>query len=204
MWAWARSSPRSVCLHLSKLLLGVLYAQVDCVSLCICVLVSHRCVSLLVRVWALGAWGEMVTSKIFNPPFPVLKAGHSGSYSYIHVCDGVNEVGFFLKIPVLCTFSCQVHVKFMSGWDTLPWVVLHVWFDPASWAASVAQLVEHLPRTQNVVGSRPTWGSSFFFENDCLGWVVFVLCCIALGVSWSEYFMYVGYLSTLKSCRTPQ
>ena len=46
------------------------------VSLCICLLVSHRCVSLLVRVWALDVWGELVPSKIFNPPFPVLKAGH--------------------------------------------------------------------------------------------------------------------------------
>ena len=30
--------------------------------------------------------------------------------------------------------------------------------DPASWAASVAQLVEHLPRMQNVAGSSPAWG----------------------------------------------
>ena len=54
-------------------------------SLCICLLVSHRCVSLLVRVWALDVWGELVSSKIFNPPSPILKAGHSVSYSYI--CD---------------------------------------------------------------------------------------------------------------------
>ena len=40
---------------------------------------------LLVRVWALDVWGELVPSKIFNPPFPVLKAGHSVSYSC--VCD---------------------------------------------------------------------------------------------------------------------
>ena len=31
-------------------------------------------------------WGELMPSKIFNPPFPVLKAVHSVSYSYIHVC----------------------------------------------------------------------------------------------------------------------
>ena len=54
-------------------------------SLCICLLVSHRCVSLLVRVLALNVWGELVPSKIFNSPFPVLRAGHSVSYSYI--CD---------------------------------------------------------------------------------------------------------------------
>ena len=40
---------------------------------------------MLIRVWPLDVWGELVPSKIFNPPFPVLKAGHSVSYSYI--CD---------------------------------------------------------------------------------------------------------------------
>ena len=67
----------------------------------------------VVRVWALDVWGELVPSKIFNPPFPVLKAGHSVSYSYIcDVClEWVNGVGFFLKIPsVLCTwFLCSVY-----------------------------------------------------------------------------------------------
>ena len=58
-------------------------SRADCVSLCICLLVSNRCVSLLVRVWALDVWGELVPSKILNPPFPVLKAGHSVSYSLI-------------------------------------------------------------------------------------------------------------------------
>ena len=43
----------------SELLLGVLHARVDCVSLCICLLVSHRCVSLLLRVWTLDVWGEL-------------------------------------------------------------------------------------------------------------------------------------------------
>ena len=54
-------------------------------------------VSLLVRVWALDVWGKLVPSKIFNLPFPVLKAGHSVSYSYIcDVClEWVNGVGFF-------------------------------------------------------------------------------------------------------------
>ena len=84
-------------MYMSKLLLGVLHAQVDCVSLCICVLMSHRCVGLLVRVRALDVWGELVPSKIFNPPFPVLKGGHSVSYSCVcDVCrEWVNEVGFF-------------------------------------------------------------------------------------------------------------
>ena len=47
--------------------------------------VSEPQVCLLVRVWALDVWRELVPSKIFNPPFPVLKTGHSVSYSYI--CD---------------------------------------------------------------------------------------------------------------------
>ena len=53
---------------------------------------------LLVRVCALDVWRELVPSKIFNPPFPVLKSGHSVFYSC--VCDvdrdWVNGVGFFL------------------------------------------------------------------------------------------------------------
>ena len=36
-------------------------------------------------VWALDVWGLLVPSKIFNPPFPVLKAGQSVFYSYVHV-----------------------------------------------------------------------------------------------------------------------
>ena len=61
----------------------------------------------------MDVWGELVPSKIFNPPFPVLKAGHSVSYSYI--CDvcrkWVNEVGFFLfflNFPVWLV--CYAHV----------------------------------------------------------------------------------------------
>ena len=53
---------------------------------------------VLVRVRALDVWRELVPSKIFNPPFPVLKAGHSVSYSYIcDVClEWVNGVYSFL------------------------------------------------------------------------------------------------------------
>ena len=68
------------------------------------------------RVWALDVWGELVPSKIFNPPFPVLKAGY---VSYSCVCDvdreWVNGVGFFLfllNFPVwlMCyaRFSCTL------------------------------------------------------------------------------------------------
>ena len=42
---------------------AVAVTQVDCVSLCICLLVSHRCVSLLVRVWALDVWAVAGTIK---------------------------------------------------------------------------------------------------------------------------------------------
>ena len=73
---------------------------------------------LLVRVWALDVWGELVPSKIFNPPFPVLKAGHSVSYSYI--CDVwsglMGWVSFYLKISVwLVSYAHDFHV-FVSGW----------------------------------------------------------------------------------------
>ena len=56
---------------------------------------------------------EFVPSKIFNPPFSVLKAGHSVSYSCVRdVCrEWVNEVGFFLfflNFPVWLV--CYAHV----------------------------------------------------------------------------------------------
>ena len=79
VWAWA-----SCCY------IGVLHARCVCtwvscgwefstlkLIVCSCLLVSHRCVSVLVRVWALDVWGEFVPLKIFNPLLPVLNAGHS-------------------------------------------------------------------------------------------------------------------------------
>ena len=46
------------------------------------------------------------------------------------------------------------------------------------------------------VPASPAWGSSFFFEK-WLSWVsCIVLCCIALGVSWFDYFMRIYVLST--------
>ena len=56
------------------------------------------------------------TIKIFNPPFPVLKAGHSVSYSC--VCDAcrewVNEVGFFLFFLVwLVGYAHGFHVSYL-------------------------------------------------------------------------------------------
>ena len=60
-------------------------------------------------VWALDMWGELVPSKIFNPPFPVLKAGHSVSYSYIcHVClEWVNSG--FLPVWLVCYYAHGFH-----------------------------------------------------------------------------------------------
>ena len=78
---------------------------------------------------------------------------------------------------------------------------LHVWdaslelccFVCVIWAASVTQLVEHLSRTHYVVGSSPTWGSSFFFVS---GLSCTVLCCIAL---WVSHFMYTCTCISLMS-----
>ena len=74
---------------------------------------------MLVRVWPLHVWGELAPSKIFNPPFPVLKAGHSVSCSCVcDVCvwwvDG--WVSFCILscsylASVLCT--CAMHMVFM-------------------------------------------------------------------------------------------
>ena len=69
-------------------------------------------------------------------------------------------------------FVCHIYIS-------LSCVVSYVWFDPASWAASVhvhvAQLVEHLPRMQNVTGFSSTWGTHFW------KWLPWVSCiCIVL------------------------
>ena len=58
------------------------------------------------RVWALDVWGELVPSKIFNPLFPVLKAGHSVSYSC--VWDVCREWVIGVNFPVWLV--CYAHV----------------------------------------------------------------------------------------------
>ena len=114
-WVVARSSPHSVCLHLSELFLGVFHPRVDCVSLCICVLVCY---------WEFGHWmcGRVGTIKdLFNPPFPVLKAGHSVSYSYMVCLEWVSGVGFFLfylKIPLVF-----MYINHLVGIE--PWYVVN-------------------------------------------------------------------------------
>ena len=72
--------------------------------------------------------------------------------------------------------------------DALHWVVLLCMCDlaPASWAASVAQLVEHLPRTQKVAGSIPAW-ASFFFVLYC-----FVSLVVGLfHLNWQNRFVHL-------------
>ena len=102
--------------------------MIDCVSLCICLRVSHRCVSLLARVWPLDVWGELVPSKIFNPPFPVLKARYLVSDSYIGDIWVSGWVSFYIlsKIPVwLVCYThgfhvdkkqVHVHVHYVMSW----------------------------------------------------------------------------------------
>ena len=90
-----------------------------------CVYVHIQCESL----------GTGCVGRIFNPPFPVLKAGHSVSYSCVcDVCrEWVNEVGFFLFflnfpvwLVVLCTcFSCTctlVDCQHIGMGDEVKWL----------------------------------------------------------------------------------
>ena len=56
------------------------------------------------------------------------------------------------------------------------------------WFIKCALYMELLRRMQSVKGLSPAWGSSSF-SKKWLSWVSYiVLCCIALGVSWSDYF----------------
>ena len=83
-------------------------------------------VSLLVRVWALDVWGELVPSKIFNPPFPVLQAGHSVSYSYI--CDVCMKwvsgwVSFYIFFLIPVGLVCYTH-----GFHVAPLTNVYIFF----------------------------------------------------------------------------
>ena len=79
--------------HLSELLLGVLYAQADCVFY-LCVSEQQVCYFVSESLGT-GCVGRVGTIK--DPPFPVFKAGHSVSYSCVcDVClEWVNEGGSF-------------------------------------------------------------------------------------------------------------
>ena len=93
----------------------------------------------------------------------------------------------FLCLFAFHLFVSMYHVWSRSGSDGLRCFALTLLFcmcdlaQPAG-ATSVAQFVEHLFRTQNVM-VQVLCGSSFF-KNDCLG-----VCCFIALVSWSEYFM---------------
>ena len=73
----------------------------------------YVCIHLLISDVSVSYVNLSYVTYIHNPPFPVLKAGHSVSYSYVcDVCRGwVNEVGFFLfflNFPVWLV--CYAHV----------------------------------------------------------------------------------------------
>ena len=78
-------------------------------SLCICLLVSHRCVSLLVRVWVLDVWGELVPSKIFNPC--TIHSSQGWAFmSYSYICDVCMEwVNGWVSFHIL-SYSCLASV----------------------------------------------------------------------------------------------
>ena len=61
------------------------YPTAESVSHSVAHCVANVYVHVHVQLGTGCVWEELVPSKIFNPPFPVLKAGHSVSYSYI--CD---------------------------------------------------------------------------------------------------------------------
>ena len=85
---------------------------------------------MLVRVWALDVWGELVPSKIFNPPFPVLTAGHSMSYSCVCNVDrewvyGVGLFLFFLNFPVWLVCYAHVFHVCLGGANAAVYHTLH-------------------------------------------------------------------------------
>ena len=82
--------------------------------------------------------GRVGTIKdLFNPPFPVLKAGHSVSYSYIcDVCSGLMEwVSFYIlsKIPVWLV--CYAHVFHAHNYSYILYVLSYIIFLSAQEAA---------------------------------------------------------------------
>ena len=108
--------------------------------------------------------------------------------SCYHIWKRLEEMWVTLCVTY---WSNHVHVdasvcyKFEFIWSsdsdfTLSCVTLYmyVWFDPVSWAALVAQLVEHLPWTRVWV---PPESANFSLKMTALD----ELHCIALWVSWS-------------------
>ena len=70
---------------------------------------------------------------------------------------------------------------------TLPTLDLN----PASWAASVAQLAEHWTSNPVVTGSNPVRGSSVFFSLSAFG-LCLTLSCLPLHIHVQDLIMYVA------------
>ena len=112
-------------------------------------------------------------------------------YSCVSLCFN----GFEVHVSKTDHFKEKTNSPVNTTGDrfSLSCVALYVWFDPASWAVSVAQLVEHVPRMQNVADSSTAWGSSFFFEMTVLGELYCVVLYSCLG-SLLVWFMCVSLL----------
>ena len=64
----------------------------------------------------------------------------------------------------------------------------------------LAQLVRAQPRMQKVLGSNPTQGSSFFFEDDCLGiCIVLLFHCLSCGLISCIVHMYFWCTGAVKA-----
>ena len=62
--------------------------------------------------------------------------------------------------------------------------------NPASWAASVAQLAEHWTSNPVVTGSNPIRGSSVFFSLSAFG-LCLTLSCLPLHIHVQDLIMYI-------------
>ena len=87
-------------------------------------------------------------------------------YMYACIC--------YLSLLYNCILKVWIHLIFRLRRFVHVCVI-----DPASWAASVVQLVENMSQVRVPPEA----------ANDCLGLFAFILCCIALRVSWLEYFI---------------
>ena len=102
--------------------------------------------------------------------------------AYIHVHVHVHvHMHFYSLSCFLFLFHSYMYIRIFKVY------ALHkLWrFGLSSWAALVAQLVECSPSTQNVAGSNPARGSSFFLSRK--KGVVFGRSCLLCLVSLNEF-----------------
>ena len=109
---------------------------------------------------------------IFNPPFPVLKAGHSGSYSCIcDVCrEWANEVGFFLfflNFPVWLVCYAHVFHVFISGVEQMGGNKGGGTYTVGSIAEDVEETEEDDGVGLNITGYSSGFLSEFVHSNMC-------------------------------------